>query len=70
MMQPNISYLLDLCTHIQNHAPLDRAGMHAREHVVDVLEPLGGDSGTHLSRTGEGKCLLQIEPCQRSSPAP
>jgi hypothetical protein len=39
--------------HIQNHAPVDRAGMHAREHVVDVLKPLGGDSGTHLSRPSD-----------------
>ena len=61
-MQSMVSYLLDLCMHIQNHAPVDRAGMHAREHVVDVLEPLGGDSGTHLTSTGEGKRLLQVEP--------
>jgi hypothetical protein len=47
--------------HIQNHAPVDRAGMHAREHVVDVLKSLGGDSGTHLTSTGEFKCLLQVE---------
>ena len=47
--------------HIQNHAPVDRAGMHAREHVVDILKPLGGDGGTHLSRSCELKCLLQVE---------
>src|SRR6476661_8141531 len=47
--------------HIQNHAPVDRAGMHAREHVVDVLKSLGGDSSTHLTSTGEFKRLLQVE---------
>src|SRR5207342_75998 len=46
----------------ERQAHVDRAGMHARERVVDVLKPLGGDSSTHLPRTGEFKCLLQVAP--------
>ena len=61
--QPNLSM------HIQNHAPVDRAGMDAREHVVDVLKPLGGDSGTCLTSTGEFKYPAGRAGCRRSSPA-